>query len=149
MRLDPIGWPRAGDTFAATTFSRLCRTFAAIGRRPFNRQPCPLPRRERLQMDWSIGKSAGWAMFFMPTTLDLREPVRRYCTLLVLSGRDTAEDERAARGLRSVTDLSPYGERPLALLTREAGRPRPAEYQLIHDSLPATAAALLASLAAE
>jgi hypothetical protein len=146
--LDSVDWPhlQAQDAFARTAFSLLHQTFTDPAAYPLFRSICPIPGHDRIRLDWSIGTSAGWVKFYACKTPDLLGPVRREFTLLTVSGRHPAEDAKALDGLRSMFHLTPHTQRPLALIARERDLPRSAEYRLIRDILPATAAAILASL---
>jgi hypothetical protein len=147
-RLKPIDWPRlqSENPSARTAFSLLHQTFADPAAYPLFRSPCLLPGCERIRLEWSIGTSAGWAKFLVPKTPDPLGPVWREYTLLTVSGQSSAEDAEALHGLRSMFNVDPHTHRPLALTARERDLPPSAEYQRLHDALPATAAAILASL---
>jgi hypothetical protein len=144
----PVDWPRlqSESAFSRTAFSLLHQTFTDPAAYPLFRIICPIPGYDRIRLDWSIGTSAGWVKFYACKTPDLLGPVRREFTLLTVSGRNPAEDAKALDGLRSMFHLTPHAQRPLALIARERGLPRSAEYRLIRDILPATTAAILASL---
>jgi hypothetical protein len=144
----PVDWPRlqSENTFDRTTFSLLHQTFTDPAAYPLFRSLCPIPRYDRIRMDWSIGTSAGWVRFSVCKTPDLLGPGRRELYLVTLSGPHPAEDAKVLHGVRSRADFSPHTQRPLALIARERDLPRSAEYRLLRDILAPTAAATLASL---